>query len=637
LLERCLERNVNNRLRDIGEARVEIAKIESGAPDSAIVRPAALPPHRERSREFFAWGVAGMAVLAALAMGVLRATPASVAAARVLRLWFVPALSRTLSEVDDTVISPNGQLLLFSARGQDGRRVLWLRALDSLDPQPLPDTEDPIEPFWSPDSRSIAFGAHGKLRRFDLGEARAQTLTDAGRLNSGSWSPSGVMVFSPDYGSGLMRVAATGGERAPATRLGVTRGDVGGHRYPVFLPDGHHFLYWAQRAVRVGDLDSANTKELLADFGPAVYAPPGWLLYIRNGIVVAHRFDATRLELSGDPMPIATVPNSINNPVRQRLSASTNGTLVVPNGNPFDYQLGWFDRSGKSLGAAGPMRTVIIEELPQISPDGAHVLVQRRDMQTASQNLWMGDLTRGTYDRFTTDRGFEQMAMWSHDGRRVFCSTSRNGVNGIYAIPVAGGPDELLLQGTVFPGDVSPDGRWLFYMRRGETTRLDIWVLPLTGSDRAPHVLINSEFDEHQPQISPDGQWIAYTSDVAGTREVYVRRFTDGTVAEAMRVSAAGGQQPRWSRDGRELFYVNAAKGFLQAQLTAVPVTRSGGSVAFGAPAPLFKVSMFPSNSLNRDYDLSPDGQRFLIGTASEGDRVAPATLVLNWTAALKK
>ena len=229
------------------------------------------------------------------------------------------------------------------------------------------------------------------------------------------------------------------------------------------------------------------------------------------------------------------------------------------------------------------------------------------------------------------------MAVWSSDGQRVFCSTSRNGINGIYAIPVAGGRDELLLQGTVFPGNASPDGRWLLYMQRGETTRLDIWVLPLTGSDRTPHPLIKTEFDEHQPQLSPDGQWIAYVSDVTDTPEVYVGRFTDGTVSEATRVSTGGGQQPHWSRDGRELFYVNTARGFLQAQLTVVPVTTNGGSLAVGVLAPLFKVSMFPSNSLNRDYDLSVDGQRFLIGTASEGDGLAPATLVLNWTAALQK
>ena len=188
LLERCLERDVKDRLRDIGEARVEIAKIESGAPDSAIVRPAAMLPHRERSREFFAWGVAGMvvlAVLAALAVGVPRATPVSAAASRVVRLPFVPAAGRTLSEVDDTVISPNGQLLLFSARGQDGRRVLWLRALDSLDAQPLPDTEDPIEPFWSPDSRSIAFGSAWKTEAARPGRGARANAHRRGALELG--------------------------------------------------------------------------------------------------------------------------------------------------------------------------------------------------------------------------------------------------------------------------------------------------------------------------------------------------------------------------------------------------------------------------------------------------------------------
>jgi Tol biopolymer transport system component len=502
LLERCLDRDVKQRLRDIGEARVEIAKAESGAPDAVPSAAAAIAP-RPAFRERIAWSVAGIAVLALLALAYGRQTEDTVTNARPVRLPFVPPASVAAADLGYTVVSPDGQKLLFAGRSaSDGRRMLWVRPLDSLEAAPLPDTDDAIEPFWSPDSRSVGFGAQGKLKRVDLAGGRAQTLTDAARLVGGAWSPSGVIVFSPDFRLPLFRVAASGGERVPATPP-----NVGGARYPAFLPDGRHFLYYADGgdgapSTFVGSVDSMDVRRLLPGSAPTTYARPGWLLYSRNGMLVAHAFDAKRLELTGEPLPVGAGPATSNVAVGGRFSVSDNGVLVTQDAPMYDYQLTWFDRAGKQVGTLGAVFKVAAPQLPRLSPDGKRVVLQRFDAQRR-QELWIGDVTRGTFDRFTTF--YAQLAMWSPDSRSVICAATRNGVGGIYRIPTGSGADQLLAEGTVFPMDESLDEKWLFYEQRGEKTRLDIWAMPLTGDApqtgrRQPHAVVNSEFDRNSPK-----------------------------------------------------------------------------------------------------------------------------------------
>ena len=649
LLERCLDRDLKTRLRDIGEARVALSRVNDPLSQPSLDRPQPGPSSGPRRgiRESIAWGLAVAATLAAVGIWIARPGSAPAAGAgQSVRLTFIPPDNVT-AEAGGALISPDGQKLLFTGRTADGRRTLWLRRLDSLEATPLPDTDDAIEPFWSPDSRSIAFGAQGKLKRLDLGAARSQVLADAARSNNGAWSPSGVIVFSPDFRQPLARVAATGGERTVAVPLNSVSRE-GGHRHPHFLPDGRHFLYVSNRGstnvLMVGSTDSTETKELLPDFAPAVYARPGWLIYIRNGTLVAHAFDADRLEFSGQPEPISTAPMGANWAQGARVSVSDTGTLVIQNATAYDYQLWWYRRDGKSIATFGPVRKVTVAEFPRISPDGKRVVVQRFDLATQNQDLWIGDLARETFDRLTTNPAQEQLAFWSPDGHSLFVSTSRDGVGGIYRIPVGGGSEKLIAKGTLFPGDLSPDGKSFFFFQRGAATRSDIWVQPYPGTAAEPatgpaRAIINSESDELHAQVSPNGQWLAYMSDITGTNEVYVRRLMpDGSVGpEAMRVSTGGGVQPLWSRDGREIFFVNAAQGYLSAQLMAVPVTNSTTSFEFGQAKALFKMRMLPTQSVIRDYDISLDGQRFLIGTALGDARATPATIILNWTAGLGK
>jgi Tol biopolymer transport system component len=644
LLERCLDRDPKTRLRDIGEARVELARIERGVSDETLAgaTDVSAPSRRSRTREALAWSVAAVATVAALGLWLLRSPGASAGTGSVVRLSFV-APEQVVAEAAGALISPDGEKLVFSGRSAEGRRMLWLRRLDALEATALPDTEDAIEPFWSPDSKSIAFGAQGKLRRLDLGDVRAQTLADAPRLNGGTWNSTGVIVFSPDYRTPLARVSADGRERTAAARFDEVHGDFG-HRYPYFLPDGRHFLYASQRpnfTVVVGSLDSTETKVLLPDWGPAIYASPGWLIYVRNGTVVAHPFDADRLELSGDAVPISAEPLKGAWPQGGSLSVSDTGVLVAQGGAQYGYQLAWLDRSGRQTGTIGSARQTPVAEFPRLSPDGRRVVVQRAGPASQNLDLWIGDLARGTFDRLTTSPALDQLGLWSRDGASVLWSTTRNGRNGIHQVSIRGGDEQPIVRGTVFPVDVSPDGRWLFYVQRAETTRGDIWVHSMAAGASPPaadRVIVNSDADELCAQVSPDGQWLAYSSDVTGNAEVYVRRLgADATVGEATRVSTGGGAQPRWSPDGRELFYVNAAQGYLSAMLMAVPVRRGGASLEYGEATPLFKVRMFPLPTVTRDYDVSPDGQHFLVGTAVGDVRPAPATIVLNWAAALKR
>jgi len=643
VLNRCLDRDPKTRLRDIGEARVELARLERGTPDdlaSAIGLPAQLA--RRSLRVVLGWGVAAIAIAIATVLAIwLSASAARTDASRSVRLTFL-APDNVVAEAGGALISPDGQKLLFTGRGADGRRVLWLRLLDSLEANPLPDTDDAIEPFWSPDSKAIAFAAQGKLKRLDLGEARARPLTDAARSNGGTWNTSGTIVFCPDYRSVLYRVSDSGGPRTPVTVPDPGIGSLD-HRYPYFLPDGRHFLYSSARKVMVGLLDSTETKVLMPDFAPALYAQPGWLIYVRNGTLVAHAFDADRLELTGEPIPISAEPLGGGWPQGARASASDTGVLVIQHAAQYSYQLGWYDRSGKSISVFGPMRMVSVPELPRLAADDSRVLVQRSDPATQNQDLWIGNLARATFDRFTTDPTLEQMAFWSLDGRSVIANARRNSVQGIYRIPAGSGETQLITTGTVFPADVSPDGKWLFFLQRGETTRQDIWVQAAAddasaATARPPRNIIHSEADESQLVVSPDSRWLAYASDINGIYDVYVRRLeADGSVSGETRVSDGGGVQPSWSHDGRALFYVNASKGYLSAEMIEVPVTPSTSKLEFGPAKPLFKMPMLPIQMGVRDHDLTHDDKRFVIGRVMGDARATPATIVLNWMAGIGK
>jgi eukaryotic-like serine/threonine-protein kinase len=645
LLERCLDRDAKTRLRDIGEARVELARMESGAPDTIAGAVASRDTPRSRVRGAIAFGVAGVALLVAGALVGRYVQPAAGASnAAVVRLAFVPpeGLTFEAGRLDTVVVSPDGRQLAFSARSADGKRQLYVRALDGVEARLLPGTEEPIKPFWSPDSKSIAFGAQGKLKRIDIGGLRPAIVADAPRLNGGAWNRAGVIVFSPDYNAGLFQVSEKGGTTRAVTMPDAARQETA-LSDPAFLPDGVRFLYTAGAKIRLGSLSAPTTTFVTDGSSPRVVAPDR-VLFHRGWTLFAGTLDPARAILAGEPVRVFESVEEDQNSNRGDIpfSASDTGVLVQKNGFAPDYQLVWFDRQGRSLGTIGmPIRLAGEPFAPRISPDGTRVAIQNRLSTADRSGLWVIDLQRDLPTRLFPRPG--QYPQWSADGRRVAWVLSVDGVIGIYQKPATGlGDPELLLKsgpeagGTTFPNDWSRDGRFILYHSRGEKTRIDVWALPLFG-DRKPHPVLNTEFDDGPAQVSPDGRWLAYRSDASGTYEIYVQSFTaDGRAGSGrVRISTNGGGQPRFRPDGQELFYLSG-----DGRLMAVPITGHGATFEHGEPKVLFKTRTLPPIvEVQFEYDVTRDGQRFLMGTILDGPNAMPPapTIVLNWMAEARK
>jgi len=441
-----------------------------------------------------------------------------------------------------------------------------------------------------------------------------------------------VIIFVPNESEGVFQVPASGGE---VRRLTTPRAEEVRHRNPYFLPDGRRFLYQAGPSTIVGSLGSQEAKQLLADGAPASYAPPGWLLFLRNGALWAQRFDADRLELQGEAVPLT--PQSDQRLARGLpFSVSENGVLIWQGYPIRDAQLLWFDRAGRQVGAVASLIKAGFPEAPSLSPDGKRLATAPVDVKTLNQDIWITDLARDLPTRLTIDPGRDVTPIWSPDGSRVAYFSIQRG--GVYQMAANGaGPEELLFEMTSVGNHAwSRDGRFIFFTRLDEQTRRDVWAAPLTGSGK-PYPLLNTEFDEWRPQLSPDGRWLAYVSDESGNDEVYVRPFAltgdqAGKLgADKQRISTGGGNQPRWRRDGRELFYVAADE-----QMMAVGVQPNGAAFEHGTPQALFKTRMRWDSPgvMGIQYDVTADGQRFLISTMV--GEATPVSVILNWTAGVK-
>ena len=637
VVRHCLEKNPVERFHSARDLAFAIESLSGSAisSDTTNFSLSNIDPTEKRaglvrvlSKASIAWIISAVCVIGLLAALTFISFSRSSSDTHAVRVSFnpPPELAFNDTEPDAAVISPDGQKIAFTATSADGKNMLYVRVLDSAEAKLLPGSDNALEPFWSPDSRSIAYGSNGKLKRSDLLGGSGQVLCDAARLVGGTWNKSGVILFTPDYGKALLQVSAQGGEPQPApTRI---EGNIGALRQPTFLPDGRHFLFTgARNGICAGSLDSPEIKQV-APASPFAYSAQGYLLLARNDSLVAQPFDAGKLALSGEPIPIVT---SVKGPTPvRRFSVSDNGVLVWQGPWLRDYQLVWYDREGKQTGAIDAPINVNVGQSPMISPDGKRVVVRKvMGSAGADSNVWVQDLEKGTWLRITS--AFSQMPVWSPDGSRILYNSG----NGI-AVKAANssGEAETLLQRTVFPAAWSPDGRFIFFMERGVKTRMDLWALPMFG-DRKEYQLSNSQFDEQNPQLSPDGRWLAYSADDTGTYQIYVQSFSaDGKLGSDKKViSTTGGKIPMWRRDGSELFFVA-----VDGQMMASSVKTSGAEFQFTAPKPLFKTRMLGlEGAIFREYDVSPDGQRFLIGTLIGDPKAAPPTVIMNWTALLKK
>jgi len=640
LLERCLERDPKQRLQAIGESRIALERtIASSAIRAAGGALVETPRAGWPARLFPA--LAALFLLSTAVLGVLLWRGGR-RESREIRSTLNPP-EGTVFVVDTTqpgpaALSPDGRKLAFTARGADSRVRLYVRALDSSEANPLPGTEGAQYPFWSPDGRFIGFGADQKLKRIEASGGPPSILCSVTDFpKGGAWSPTGVIVFAPAAGGPLHVVSENGGESKPLTKLDAKRGD-NSHRLPFFLPDGRHFLFLARltsalpaegHQILVGSLDGGEPKELLRSPAAAEYAS-GRLLYLRDRALMAQRFDPNRLALEGEPRPVAENVTVLTGAAKAIFSTSQAGILVVQIGAPvvLGAQLEWVDRTGKLLGT-------LVDRAPFdevcVSPDGRSVAVSAIDLKAGTHDLWICDVARNLKTRFTFEAGEELTPRWSPDGRWLAYVSGRSGKQSLYRKQVAGsGVEELLFasESVKIPSDVSPDGKLLAFHDLGTETSFDIWILPLTG-ERKPFPFLKTNFSEGNAVFSPDGKWLAYSSNESGRFEVYVAPFPGP--GRKWQVSAQGGAYPAWRQGGREILYQELQTN----RVFSVPVALRGDAPDFGKSTELF-VATPPLAGIASRFDTTADGKKFLIIRPNQSRETGSLTLVVNWPAGLK-
>jgi tRNA A-37 threonylcarbamoyl transferase component Bud32/dipeptidyl aminopeptidase/acylaminoacyl peptidase len=631
----CLAKDPEDRFQTAHDTKLQLRWIVEGGSQAGAP---AVVMSRRRSRERLAWGVAAGAILAAAVAtwGYVRRAPVE---APTLRSSILPP-EKTAFEIGgedsgSVTISPDGRKITFVAKDAEGRKLLWLRPLDAGAARSIPGTEGATWPFWSPDSRFIAFFAEGKLKKVDVAGAPPLTLCDAKRGRPGSWNRDGVILFSPDTTVAVHRVSAGGGAATPVTRLDESKGETT-HRWATFLPDGRHFLYMGgthaagtgseANVIYLASLDSKDRTLLLRARSNVVFAS-GYLLYVLEKTLLAQSFDAKRLRLTGDPVPLESV---LYDPgyFRAAFSASDNGILVyAAAAGGSRARLAWYDRAGKPIGE--PFGDSVDYRSFALSPDGKRLAAEVEDSTTGISDIWVSDFDRGTRTRFSFGPGPSICPVWSPDGSRIaFARMEKTLLTWIVAKPSSGsGGEETLLRGSgdICPKSWSPDGRYLAYdtLAAVSRTKSDIWILPLFG-DRKPFPFLETQFDESSPRFSPDGRWVLYTSDESGRPELYVAPFPGpGT---KWQISPGGGLGGEWLQGGKEVTYRT-----LDLNQMSVQVKADASGFETGVPRVLFNAS----NAIFLQND--PAGDRELLAIFPPAAQNTPLNLVSNWPAALKK
>ena len=520
-------------------------------------------------------------------------------------------------------LSPDGRRLVFVAQAGGNPPQLWIRPLGANDARPLPGTDGAEYPFWSPDSASVGFFANASLMRVDVAGGPARALAPAPHGRGGAWSRSGLILFAPQTQDSLYRVAAGGGVATAVTHVD-TAAHQASHRWPQLLADDHHFVYFVQstsfdgHGIYVGDLDTGETHKLVAAGSSAAFVGPDHLLFLADESLMSARLDLSRMQVIGDPVPVVAPVASSSN-FYSAFSADQNGVLAYAS-SPATAELVWYGRDGTRVASVGPPAACADFRL---SPQDQHLALAEVDPHSHRPDIRVLDLARGAKSRLTYDSATDASPVWSPDGKQIVFRSNRGGVHDIYEKAANGsGPDTLLFQSpnAKYPTDWTPDGRSIVHRTYGADTGSDIWLLSADGKSSTP--LVNTRFDEAQGQVSRDGRWLAFMSLESGRAEVYVRSLADP--ATRWQVSGGGGSDPRWTGDGRELFYISS-----ESALTVVPFA-DGPS----APRPLFRVHVAPpGDPYLSNYDVTSDGQRFLVRVPVHDVASAPIHVVTNWTA----
>ena len=642
LLRRSLDKNARERLHSVGDARLEIRDVLSGMPSDA---PQSQSGEAHGSQPRLAWALVGVFAAVAAAFVVANLLPTARLAQTAMPTARFPAFADSdLGFVQSMALSPDGQYLAFVGTS-DAR--LFVRAIGSLDAVALPGTEGAVNPFWSQDARAIAFFADGELRQVGVSGGPPQLVCELPPETfeismGGAWNRDGVILFGGLTVGPLFRVAAGGGAPTPFFAEPDTT-----YRWPQFLPDGQRFLYHGIResaredaAIYVGTLDSTRTTRILTSLYQARYVDPGYLLFVRGDALLAQRFDADTLELTGESFAVADRVGLDVNSNRRRADFSVGGGGLVHAAGVGTAQLVWFDRSGAQLGLLGSPEAYYAHEL---SPDGTRVALEIFDDE-GNGEIWVLDVERGTKDRLTgSTPGWEYTPRWAPDSNTVaFSSTFTSDSvlsTQLTQRPADGSGSETVVvelgesfNSTSHLLDWSSDGEHMLFLR---DEKLFLISLSDEFADREPSALVETAFPKTGGRISPNGEWLAYVSNESGADEVYIDLMSGGA---RRRVSTNGGGSPRWSSDGAELYYVGGDR-----MLTAVRVEQD----EFGLPHSLFALpDTAVPGSIGREPYSTIDGERFLIRVGEGAGYVAglqagfsptSITWVLDWTAELER
>lgn len=630
VVKTCLQKNPEERFQTAHDVRLELRWIAEDHPSTSVP---ALPPRARHPGERLAWvAVLLVAIVAGVISGFFISRPSP---ARVIRTVIAPPEGTSFRLTGDLagppVLSPDGAYVAFSAAASDGKVVLWVRPTDKLEAHAMAGTDDVIFPFWSPDSKSLGFFADGKLKTIDLNGGSPQSICDAPQGRGGSWGPNGVVLMTADTQAPIVRVNVNGGAPIAVTKLDRTRHT--SHRWPFFLPDGKHFLYLAinhdsaqseKDEVYFASLDGAENRPLLRSLSSAIYSS-GLVLFARGSQLMAQKFDPASGKLSGEAQVLA---NGLANDLstwHMDASASGTGLLVMGSGGTPDWQLVWVDRTGKRIGVVADKLSNL--QFARLSAQGDKVALV---VDTGANDIWVLDLARGIRTRLTFGPVTNDFPVWSPDGKWIAYGSQSNGKNHLYRkLSDGSGAEELLLddEQTLIPGDWSSDSQYLLYSRGPFFSNgAEIWALPLEG-DRKPFLIVPHSASSYAGagRLSPDGRWLAYSSNESGQTEVYVIPFRGGQ--GKWQVSQSGGDRPLWGKDGKSLYYAD-----LNFTVFAVPVKQLNDTLQFGSAEQI--VSNLASQIFF--YDVSPDGKKILLNVISQQVNQS-ITVVTNWTGELKK
>ncbi|MFA6958707.1 MAG: protein kinase [Thermoanaerobaculia bacterium] len=632
IVRKCLEKDPDDRWQSAHDVASELRWLSEAGSQAGVATTVTL---RRKTREKLAWATAALfGILTIVATAAwLRNQPKP---AEPFRATIEPPAETALLPFDrlGIALSPDGRRLAFAANLNAGGQQLWLRDLSSMTSKPLPETLGASYPFWSPDGRYLAFFADGKLKKIDLRGGSPQVLADAPTGRGGTWGRGDVILYAPNIRSPIQSIPAAGGRPKDVTRFDAEKEVT--NRWPRFLPDGKHFFFISRQRAAKGEvgrlmlasLDSMDASVLIEDATNAQYVEPGYVLFGRGNNLYAWRFDPGDLKLIGQPAPVQDEKISLWEPKNLLMyTASDDGTIIYLSEILRKSALKWVGRDGRALGDLG---SPAFHTTPRISPDGTKIALAIGETSTNVTDMWIVDLQYDRRFRITQKSGNFFGPIWARDSKKLAFICQPKAVQDICVKSLVTAGDVATLHASPFwkvAGSWSLDGKSIYYSEQNSETSEDLMVLDTSDAKNRPQVILRTPFSEDYPELSPDGQWLAYSSNESGRQEIYVRPASGSF--EQWQLSNGGGAQARWTRGGAELMYVAPDGNVMSVAITTSPVFRPG------APKALFKLPEPPDRDTPIFEDVTADGEKILLNEPTTARSSVSFHVVLNWTSML--